>query len=694
MKVRKIIIGLLFLVFFGCADKQRPGNGAKEGLLATESQLETYNAHWEIKGPQQISWDLKNDHNLPHSDNIEMAGKRVAGIITYSIDTNKHLSLERHIIFPQLRTHIRATDPGWFVYRAYLKETYDDSILPRLLIGDKVFSPGPVETVSLDGTLTFHHGEASGLEVTRKLLPSMTERLFVEEWTLTNKSNDAIRIKSGNTFIEQEDYGLKGKYTRTVSSDAPSLITVPANGSYTFSITIGAKLDNETGLSKAAGQALAEREGFLQKMAGSLMLETPDPVLNTLFEFSKIRASESIFESKLGLVHSPGGGRYYCGFWANDQAEYVGPFFPYLGYKTANDASLNVYRLFAKEMNTSYNNIRYSFEMEGDAPVNPLDRGDAAMIAYGAAQFVMAMGDRAIAEELWPLIEWCLEYCRRKTNTDGVVESQSDEMEGRIETGSANLSTSSLTYGALNLAVDLGRELNKPDHLLEGYRQEAVALNNAIESYFGATVEGLETYRYYKNHQNLRHWICLPLVMGIHDRRQGTIEALFDRLWSPNGVHVEKNTENEAISKIFWDRGTLYALRGTFLAGATEGSLEKLTQFSSERLLGARVPYVVEAYPEGNMAHLSAESGLYCRVFTEGMFGIVPTGLNSFKCTPRLPAKWGQMALKNVRAFGQNFDLTVIRQNDGLLISVTDQNQNPLFESKATHGETVEIVFQ
>lgn len=73
------------------------------------------------------------------------------------------------------------------------------------------------------------------------------------------------------------------------------------------------------------------------------------------------------------------------------------------------------------------------------------------------------------------------------------------------------------------------------------------------------------------------------------------------------------------------------------MAGATEESINKLIEFSNQRLLGVRVPYVVEAYPEGNMAHLSAESGLYCRVFTDGMFGIVPTGLKIFKFMPRLP---------------------------------------------------------
>lgn len=56
--------------------------------------------------------------------------------------------------------------------------------------------------------------------------------------------------------------------------------------------------------------------------------------------------------------------------------------------------------------------------------------------------------------------------------------------------------------------------------------------------------------------------------------------------------------------------------------------------YSSQRLLGEHVPYAIEAWPEGNQRHLSAESGLYCRIITEGMFGIRPTGLNSFVLLP------------------------------------------------------------
>ncbi|MEO0341029.1 MAG: hypothetical protein AAF242_17685, partial [Bacteroidota bacterium] len=55
------------------------------------------------------------------------------------------------------------------------------------------------------------------------------------------------------------------------------------------------------------------RSTFLSEMQEKLILETPEPTLNQLFAFSKIRAAESIFDSDLGLIHSPGGGNYYVG---------------------------------------------------------------------------------------------------------------------------------------------------------------------------------------------------------------------------------------------------------------------------------------------------------------------------------------------------------------------------------------------
>ena len=289
------------------------------------------------------------------------------------------------------------------------------------------------------------------------------------------------------------------------------------------------------------------------------------------------------------------------------------------------------------------------------------DRGDASMYAWGASLYALECGNVEKAKVLWPAIQWCLEYTERKITHDGVVASDTDEMEGRIPTGTANLSTSCLAYGAFTNAAYLARALNEPACITDKYTAIAAGLRIAIDKYFGADIEGYHTYRYYDGHTTFRHWICLPLVMGINQRKEGTIKALFEKLWTPDGLLVEKDLET------FWDRATLYALRGIFKGGETELALNKLTDYSKQRLLGEHVPYPVEAYPEGNQAHLSAESALYGRIYVEGLFGIQPTGFDHFTCIPRLPKDWNEMSLGNICAFNSKFTILVTSVNQNTI---------------------------
>lgn len=78
-------------------------------------------------------------------------------------------------------------------------------------------------------------------------------------------------------------------------------------------------------------------------------------------------------------------------------------------------------------MNPEYKPLPSSIIAEGiDVWAGAGDRGDAAMVAYGASRYALSKGDKAEAEKLWPLIEWCLEYCRRNLNESGVVASDAE----------------------------------------------------------------------------------------------------------------------------------------------------------------------------------------------------------------------------------------------------------------------------
>jgi len=299
---------------------------------------------WKIISTTEIERNF-NGASQAYSDNIEMAGKRVAGIVSYDIDSLGTLSVNRQVFFPQLHPFIKEDDPSWFVYRSYLKDTYSDAILPKLYIGEKQFSAGPVKKATINGMLHFeHYASKSGLALERSFLPSSSERLFLETLTLKNTTEETISITSKSQKLHYQTQGTDGEFTTLVSSNIPEAVELKAGESASFSVRIEAVLNDEASPSKSVSETLSDRTDFLNQMSSSLQLETPNKELNTLFEFSKIRASESIFESKLGLIHSPGGGRYYVGIWANDQAEYVSPFFPYLGYATGDESAMNMYR--------------------------------------------------------------------------------------------------------------------------------------------------------------------------------------------------------------------------------------------------------------------------------------------------------------------------------------------------------------
>ena len=75
-------------------------------------------------------------------------------------------------------------------------------------------------------------------------------------------------------------------------------------------------------------------------------------------------------------------------------------------------------------------------------------------------------------------------------------------------------------------------------------------------------------------------------------------------------------------------------------------------------MLGERVPYPVEAYPEGNMRHLSAESALYCRVITDGLLNIVFDG-NNISYRENVPFILGGVSLKNIFINGEYRDIEI-----------------------------------
>jgi hypothetical protein len=648
---------------------------------------------WSIQEDGSIKWTIEKG-NIPHDDHLEMSGQMLSVVLRYGVDPEGAFHLNRSLIFPMLRLKPNKTHDN-------LKQRFDISIPALITVEDKSLTNEKVNNISFNGTLkveslfSYISGRnqvKDGIKMTRLLYPSTLSPFYCEEYTLENREERPVKIRIPEwkiTYSTPDSAGIYGAYRVETMLSKNGIFTLnPGEKLEFYALFSGRKINESPYHSINIVQEREARKKLLEQWNHNLVLTTPNPVLNSMFAFAKIRGAESIYRTKGGLMHGPGGESYYAAIWANDQAEYINPFFPYLGYEIANESALNSFRHFARFMNPDYKPIPSSIISEGVGTWHGAkDRGDGAMIAYGAARYALARGNRAEAMELWPLIEWCLEFCHRKLTPSGVVASDSDELENRFPAGDANLTTSCLYFDALNSAALLGKELGVNVSKLKTYDQQAKALEKAIEKHFGYEIEGFHSYRYYEGNEILRSWICMPLTVGIYTRAKGTVDALFSpRLWTDNGLLTQAGTET------FWDRSTLYALRGTIAAGEVEKGINFLKKYSRKRLLGDHVPYAIEAWPEGEQRHLSAESGLYCRIYTEGLFGIRPTGLRKFDMTPRLPQDWDYMNLENIKAHESKFSIFVKRVDDNFLdVNVTKNNEQPVFKKRIKEGEKITI---
>ena len=639
---------------------------------------------WSINPDGSISWNVKD--RIPHYDHIEMSGLKVSTVLRYGVNADGSFELNKSMVWPILRTIPNNT-------HASLMRRFAWNATDMVAVNGQSLSGEKVNKITLDGKMTVE--SAIGLsrnakaELTRIIFPAVAKPAVYEKYILRNTGSSPLtaEVPESRAVINTDpEKGVDGSYKLVSEIIGVATKQLQPKEELVFYAAITGYKNGEAELKPDVEKELQERKELIAGFWDNLILETPDPVVNTMFAFAKIRGAESIYDTKGGLMHGPGGESYYAAIWANDQAEYINPFFPYLGYGAGNGSALNSFKHFARFMNPEYEKIPSSIIAEGiDVWGGAGDRGDAAMVAYGASRYALARGDKAEAEELWPLIEWCLEYCHRNLNDKGVVASDSDELEGRFPAGKANLCTSSLYYDALRSAVYLGKDLKKPFSVLSAYEKQARDLRENMENYFGAKVEGFDTYQYYEGNDVLRSWICIPLTVGIFDRKEGTINALFSpRLWTENGLLTQAGSET------FWDRSTLYALRGVYACGATEKATEYLKFYSNQRLLGDHVPYAIEAWPEGSQRHLSAESGLYGRIITEGMFGIRPTGLKSFTFTPRLPSEWNSMNLRKIKAFNTTFDIEVLRENGKQLVTVKSEGKT-LLHKAIKEGEIVSV---
>jgi len=578
---------------------------------------------WKIEIPKRKISSIDFDN---HIDDIEMSGEKVSGIIKYGTN-NKNLIMDRHLVYPMFRYQPDNTHSSYSI-------DIDDTILN---IDEKFVK------VEIDGILHIYT-KTNEFNIVHHFYPSTTlpifyEKIEVENITSENKILNYDNYKKINIFLGCEGY----IYTERICDIDVHNVKPKEIVELTFGFS--SRFVNENVPKEKNSMQL--RINRVNELLEECDFTCGNVIIDTMFAFSKIRAGESVFNTRKGLIHSPGGANYYAGIWCNDQCEYSTPWFGFTGDKKLYSAAKNAIKWLEPYMTDELLPIPSSLISEGTDYWNGAkDRGDASMFLYGSCRFLLEAGidlNNGIGKQL----EWAYKYIKSKINENNIVVSDTDELENRISSG-INLNTSSLSYGGLKYYYELLKKDNKNDEANECLKLSQ-KIKNGIESYFGGNINGYDTYHYHKDCNVIRAWNSLPIYMGINERKDGTIKSIIDNLWKEGSC---LSTENE---KTMWDRSAAYFIASLFRANYNELAFNKLLEMSETRLLKDRVPYLVEAYPENNMRQLSAESALYCRIIVDGLIHI--DFENGIKITPHVPKSIKEFKMNNIVVEGKRIDI-------------------------------------
>jgi hypothetical protein len=290
------------------------------GLNAQSIDLPEQQDRWSIQSDGTIEW--KPEGRLPHNDHIEMSGEKISMWVQYGVDTSGKLNLNRSFVFPSFRLLPQRTVSSMMYSVA-------DNDLPRFLINDRLLKAGTynaavqvdqpekVTGIRLRGIMVTSSfiGREKNIRLDRTLFPSVTQPMAVEKWVFINTGNQPAKVEM--EYLNRETKPAAERTTPVQHSFFISTINdgvknIQPGDSAVFSIIYQAVNVNNPFINANVEQELAARKTRVNQFLSLLQLETPDEILNTAFAFAKIRATESIYKTKGGYLHGPGGASILC----------------------------------------------------------------------------------------------------------------------------------------------------------------------------------------------------------------------------------------------------------------------------------------------------------------------------------------------------------------------------------------------
>ena len=232
-----------------------------------------------------------------YANHLEMAGFYAASIISYGADSSGNLRIMRHVAFPSLRMYPNLT--GSHLDYNFKGITFSINQKPAR---EKAIR------FEFDGILHLFT-DLSGIEAEHCIFTAPNRKACVERVRLCNATGKAARVQIHNHDHPTETkpcYGMNRAVYRMYMQEDPCMqFDLQPGEAKTVSVAYCAAEKGEQFIVDCEAESRS-RQAFLKETETFFVVNTPDKTLNTMAAYAKIRACESIFQTKAGLMHSPG----------------------------------------------------------------------------------------------------------------------------------------------------------------------------------------------------------------------------------------------------------------------------------------------------------------------------------------------------------------------------------------------------
>ncbi len=589
-----------------------------------------------------VRW-LAEGETFPFVGVFAMAGYRSRFTLYYMVDEDGSYDVCKHCGYPFL---------GGMGY------AYRYDVSPRLYV-EGTLAEERVVSVETRGRLDIV-AQSDGCEIRHSYYPAVQSMGLIERITVVNRTASTLDLRLDLPqcgFVARKGLAVPVASGMNLADEKGRMLTDLDENAYrtlaphdeaAYYVVYWSKVRAEDLMVDCRLEWKKREEQIADAFCNTLVLHTPEPLLNRAFAHALLAGFEHLADSPIGVA------LWEDGVWVERTAGIV----PILGYCGVHRAKAALAHFFAAAGDRSY----AYFDVEG----KPSGSTDGIVYGRALAHRALTAGNEQTLKHDYAVLR-------------GLVDSIRKQCKNAIYTRKPTLSVQCDLYELLVLSSRVAACVEEPEQS-KVWQEAAAAVRSRIETQYGAEVCGYHTYR--TNGKTLCAEVAKPLCVGVDERAEGTAKALVSEMLFDGWAHVRHDAKHND----YREEDTFAAILGLAKAGYADAAGAMAKVYATQVLYGLCSPYPMDEWSK-NGAQSALSSWRFCQTLLGALLSVEPLSTDRVGLCLHLPREWRHCEVRGLAIGGSVLNLEWKEGN----FKIEDIFGQILYDGLALCGQHVEV---